>query len=176
MRKSVAIVGTLDSKGEEHFFLKEVIESKGYSTITIDIGTTGLSNFPPDFSVSKLINIKEAERSRMVEAVIEKAREIVLDLYHKGEIGAIISAGGGTGTFMGTSIMKILPLGVPKFMVSTVASRDMSQTIGTKDITIMHSVVDMLGLNSISRLILTRAAGAICGMMSVSRCLYKLVS
>lgn len=168
MKKSVAIVGTLDSKGEEHLFLKEVIESKGYTTVTIDVGTTGLSNFPPDFSVSKLINIKEAERSRMVEAVIEKARELILSLYHQGEIGAIISAGGGTGTFMGTSIMKILPLGVPKFMVSTVASRDMSQTIGTKDITIMHSVVDMLGLNSISRLILTRAAGAICGMMSTS--------
>jgi len=168
MKKSVAIVGTLDSKSEEHFFLKEVIESKGYSTITIDIGTTGLSKFTPDFSMSKLISTKEMERSYIVEAIIEKAREIVLDLYHKGEIGAIISAGGGTGTFMGTSIMKILPLGVPKFMVSTVAARDMSQTIGTKDITIMHSVVDMLGLNSISRLILTRAAGAVCGMMSVS--------
>ena len=166
MKKSVAIVGTLDSKGEEHLFLKEVIESKGYSTITIDLGTTDVLKFSPDFSVSKLLDIKETERSHMVEAIIEKARELILDLYHQGKIGAIISAGGGTGTFMGTSIMKILPLGVPKFMVSTVASRDMSQTIGTKDITIMHSVVDMLGLNSISRLILTRAAGAVCGMMS----------
>ena len=168
MKKSVAIVGTLDSKGEEHLFLKEVIESKGYSTITIDVGTTGLSNFPTDFSVSKSINIKEMERSHMVEAIIDKAKELILDLFHQGKIGAIISVGGGTGTFMGSSIMKILPLGVPKFMVSTVASRDMSQTIGTKDITIMHSVVDMLGLNSISRLILARAAGAVCGMMSVS--------
>ena len=166
MNKSVAIVGTLDSKGEEHLFLKEVIESKGYSTITIDVGTTGLSNFPPDFSVSKSINIKEMERSQMVQAIIKKARELILDLFHQGKIGAIISAGGGTGTFVGTSIMKILPLGVPKFMVSTVASRDMSQTIGTQDITIMHSVVDMLGLNSVSRLILARAAGAVCGMMS----------
>ena len=168
MKKSVAIVGTLDSKGEEHLFLKEVIESKGYLTITIDIGTTGLSKFSPDFSVSKSINIKGMERSSMVEAIIEKAKELILDLSHQGKIGAIISVGGGTGTFMGTSIMKVLPLGVPKFMVSTVASRDMSQTIGTKDITIMHSVVDMLGLNSISRLILAKAGGAVCGMMSVS--------
>jgi len=166
MRKSIAIVGTLDSKGEEHLFLKEFIESRGYSTITIDVGTTGSSKFPPDHSVCKLIYIKEMERSLMVEAIIRKAREVILDLYHQGKIGAIISVGGGTGTFVGTSIMKILPLGVPKFMVSTVASRDMSQTIGTKDITIMHSVVDMLGLNSISRLILARAAGAVCGMMS----------
>ena len=168
MRKSVAIVGTLDSKGEEHLFLKEVIESKGYSVITIDVGTTDVYKFTPDFSVSKLIHTDKMERSQIVEAIIEKAKELILDLYHQGKIGAIISAGGGTGTFMGTSIMKILPLGIPKFMVSTVASRDMSQTIGTKDITIMHSVVDMLGLNSISRLILARAAGAVCGMMSVS--------
>ena len=166
MKKSIAIVGTLDSKGAEHLFLKELIESKGYSAITIDVGTTGSSKFPPDHSVCKLIHIKEMERSLMVEAIIRKAREVILDLYHQGKIGAIISVGGGTGTFVATSIMKILPLGVPKFMVSTVASRDMSQTIGTKDITIMHSVVDMLGLNSISRLILARAAGAVCGMMS----------
>ncbi len=166
MRKSIAVVGTLDSKGEEHLFLKKIIESRGYTTITIDVGTSGSSKFPPDLSVSKLIHIKEMERSVMVEAIIRKAREVVLDLYHQGKIGAIISVGGGTGTFVGTSIMKILPLGVPKLMVSTVASRDMSQTIGTKDITVMHSVVDMLGLNSISRLILARAAGAVCGMMS----------
>ncbi len=166
MRKSIAIVGTLDSKGEEHLFLKKIIESRGYTTITIDVGTSGSSKFPPDLSVSKLIHIKEMERSLMVEAIIRKAREVILDLYHQGKIGAIISVGGGTGTFVGTSVMKILPLGVPKLMVSTVASRDMSQTIGTKDITIMHSVVDMLGLNSISRLILARAAGAVCGMMS----------
>ena len=169
MRKSVAIVGTLDSKGEEHLFLKEVIEAKGYSTITIDIGTTGLSAFTPDFSASKLIGTRMTERTHMIRAVIEKASELVLSLYGRGKIGSIISAGGGTGTFMGTSIMKVLPLGIPKLMVSTVASRDMSQTIGTKDITVMHSVVDLLGLNSLSRLILRRAAGAVCGMMAGSR-------
>jgi len=165
MKKCIAIVGTLDSKSEEHLFLKEAIESSGCSTITIDVGTTGLSKFSPDFSVSNSIVTKDMDRSGMVEAVVEKAKELVYDLYHQGKIGAIISAGGGTGTFMGTSIMRVLPLGVPKLMVSTVASRDMSQTIGTKDITIMHSVVDMLGLNSLSRLVLSRAAGAVCGMM-----------
>ena len=165
MNTSVAIVGTFDSKGEEHLFIKEVIESKGYLTTTIDVGTTGLSAFSPDFSVSKTIKIEHMDRSHMVEAIVEKAKELVCDLYDQGKIGAIVSAGGGTGTFMGTSIMKVLPLGVPKVMVSTVASRDMSQTIGTKDITIMHSVVDMLGLNSLSRVVLARAAGAVCGMM-----------
>ncbi len=166
MMQSIAIVGTLDSKGEEHLFLKETVESKGYATITIDVGTTGVSPFLPDYSVSKGIDSNGADRSRIIEAVIEKAAKLVLDLYREGKIGGMISAGGGTGTFIATSVMKVLPLGFPKVMVSTVASRDMSQVIGTKDITIMHSVVDMLGMNSISRLILARAAGAICGMMT----------
>jgi len=165
-KKSVAIVGTMDSKGPEHLFLKKTIESMGHKTITIDIGTAELTGFKADFSVSGLIGNKKSDRSSIIESIIEKAKEIVLDLFHKGKIGAVISAGGGTGTFMATSIMKVLPLGVPKFMVSTVASRDMSQVIGTKDITIMHSVVDFLGVNSISRIILEKAAGAVCGMSS----------
>ena len=165
-KKTVAIVGTMDSKGSEHLFLKKVIESMGHKTITIDIGTTELIGFRPDFSVSRLIGNKQTDRSGMIESIIEKTKEIVLDLFHKGKIGAVISAGGGTGTFMATSIMKVLPLGIPKFMISTVASRDMSQVIGTKDITVMHSVVDLLGVNSISRIILERAAGAVCGMAS----------
>ena len=88
------------------------------------------------------------------------------ELHETGKLGGAVALGGGTGTHIGTGVLRTLPLGVPKLMVSTVASRDMSQVIGTKDITIMHSVVDMLGMNSISRLVLTNAAGAICGMMS----------
>ena len=165
-KKTVAIVGTMDSKGSEHLFLKKVIESMGHKTITIDIGTTELTGFRPDFSISRLIRNKQTDRSRMIESIIEKTKGIILDLFRKKKIGAVISAGGGTGTFMATSIMKVLPLGIPKFMISTVASRDMSQMIGTKDITIMHSVVDLLGVNSVSRIILERAAGAVCGMAS----------
>ncbi|MFO8164558.1 MAG: Tm-1-like ATP-binding domain-containing protein [Desulfatiglandales bacterium] len=165
-KKPVAILGTMDSKGPEHLFLKRLIESMGHKTITIDIGTTEVTSLTPDVSISGLIENKKTDRSRMIESIVEKAKGIVLDMFHKGEIGAIISAGGGTGTFMATSIMKVLPLGIPKFMLSTVASRDMSHVIGTKDITVMHSVVDLLGLNSISRLILERAAGAVCGMAS----------
>lgn len=165
-KKSVAIVGTMDSKGPEHLFLKELIESMGRKTITIDIGTTKDHSIKADFSVSGLIENKKIDRSFMIDSIVEKAKMIVFDLFQKNEIGAVISAGGGTGTFMATSIMKVLPLGVPKLMISTVASRDMSQVIATKDITLMHSVVDFLGVNSISRVILERAAGAVCGMLS----------
>jgi uncharacterized protein (UPF0261 family) len=94
-----------------------------------------------------------------------RAQELIKELYEKKVIGGIISAGGGTGTHLGTSIMRVLPLGVPKVMVSTVASRDMKKIVGTKDITMMHSVVDLLGVNSVSGGVLDRAAGAICGMV-----------
>ena len=86
-------------------------------------------------------------------------------LYENNEISGIISAGGGTGTYISTSIMHVLPLGVPKVMVSTVASRDMSETVGVKDITMMHSVSDILGINTVTGRILDNAAGAVCGMV-----------
>jgi uncharacterized protein (UPF0261 family) len=104
-------------------------------------------------------------RDEAISAMILEAEVEIKQLYNKGEISGIISAGGGTGTYLATRIMHGLPLGVPKVMVSTVASRDMSDTVGTKDITMMHSVVDLLGINSVSGRILENAATAICGMM-----------
>jgi uncharacterized protein (UPF0261 family) len=97
--------------------------------------------------------------------MIQEAKEKIYQLYREGEIGGIISAGGGTGTHICTSIMHELPLGAPKVMVSTVASRDMTQTVGTKDITMIHSVADLLGVNSISGMILDKAAAGICAMV-----------
>jgi uncharacterized protein (UPF0261 family) len=97
--------------------------------------------------------------------VIDRAERLIGKLHKDGEICGIISAGGGTGTHIGTSIMHALPLGIPKIMVSTVASRDMKKSVGTKDITMMHSVADILGVNSIIGDILDRAAGAIFGMV-----------
>jgi uncharacterized protein (UPF0261 family) len=104
-------------------------------------------------------------RDKAIQGVLMRAQGLVRQLHKKGEICGIISAGGGTGTHIGTSIMHVLPLGVPKIMISTVASRDMSRIVGTKDITMIHSVVDLLGVNSISGKILDKAAAAICGMV-----------
>ena len=97
------------------------------------------------------------------------AASIVKKLHNAGRLSGILSVGGGTGTHIGTGVMRSLPLGVPKLMVSTVASRDMSKLIGTKDITVMHSVVDILGLNPISRKILSNAVAAMAGMAFDSR-------
>jgi len=166
---AIAVVGTFDSKGEEHLFIRQAIERRGLKTLTINVGTKGPSTFPADLDlhaeVIKEGNAGPGSRDEAVQAILLRAREVIRDLYEKGEISGIISAGGGTGTHIGTSIMHVLPLGVPKVMVSTVASRDMAKTVGTKDITMMHSVVDLLGVNSISGGVLDRAAGAICGMV-----------
>ena len=166
---AIAVVGTFDSKGEEHLFLKERIEERGSRALTINIGTKGPSPFPADIDLYqemiKDLKGSAVSRDEAVQSILLRAQELMGELYQKEAISGIISAGGGTGTHLGTSIMHVLPLGVPKVMVSTVASRNMAKTVGTKDITMIHSVVDLLGINSLSGKILDRAAGAVCGMV-----------
>jgi len=162
---AIAIVGTFDSKGEEHLFLKDGIEKRGFRTLTISVGTKSPSPFQADFDLFEGIKGDgSVSRDQAIQATLLRAQGLIQELYDKGEICGIISAGGGTGTHLATGIMHVLPLGVPKVMVSTVASRNMAKIVGTKDITMMHSVVDLLGVNSISGMVLDRAAGAICGM------------
>lgn len=166
-KAAIAIVGTFDSKGEEHLFLKECIEGRGFSALTVNVGTKGPSPFRPDIDLYEDIQrLPSAQKSRdeAIQSTLQRAQELIQKLHEKGEISGVISAGGGTGTHLCASIMRVLPLGVPKVMVSTVASRDMKNTVGTKDITMMHSVADILGVNSILGHILDKAAGAICGM------------
>ncbi|MGD9349284.1 MAG: Tm-1-like ATP-binding domain-containing protein [Desulfobacterales bacterium] len=166
---AVAVVGTFDSKAEEHFFLKERIEHHGLGTLTINVGTAGPSPVAVDQDLFKTIieNDPSVRKSRdtAIAAMIDAARACVKSLYEQNEIAGMISAGGGTGTHIGTSIMHELPLGVPKVMVSTVASRNMAKTVGTKDITMVHSVADLLGVNSISGRILAVAAAGVSGMV-----------
>jgi uncharacterized protein (UPF0261 family) len=165
---AIAVVGTFDSKGEEHQFVREAIERRGFQTLTMHVGTKGPSPFKVDKDFyTELLQHRGRSQSRdeAIRAVISEAQKLVRELYSEGKICGMISAGGGTGTHLGTSIMRVLPLGVPKVMVSTVASRDMKDTVSTKDITMIHSVVDILGVNSILGIILDQAAGAMCGMV-----------
>jgi len=173
MNPSVVIVGTLDTKGEEVRYLKELIEAEGCSATVLDVGILHPPTVTADIRREQvaaeggttLERLLERKNRRLaVQTMIHGAAAIVQDLYRNGLLSAIIAVGGGTGTHIGTGIMRSLPLGVPKLMVSTVASRDMSDLIGTKDITVMHSVVDLLGLNSVSAKILGNAAAAIVGM------------
>ena len=165
---AIVIVGTFDSKGEEHLFLKKAIEGKGLPTLTINVGTGGPSPFPADLDLYRAVIKGNAalsgDRDAAIRTVLSEARRRIREFHDRGRVRGIISAGGGTGTHLGTGIMRALPMGIPKVMVSTVASRDMSVIVGTRDITMMHTVVDLLGVNSISGGVLDRAAAAVCAM------------
>jgi uncharacterized protein (UPF0261 family) len=168
-KPTIAVVGTFDSKAEEHFFLKNRIEQKGLNALTINVGTRAPSPAPVDLDLYRMVvenNTKvQDSRDKAIAAMIDAAKARIKKLYEDNEIAGMISAGGGTGTHIATRIMHELPLGVPKVMVSTVASRNMARTVGTKDITMMHSVADLLGVNSVSGRILDNAAAGICGMV-----------
>ena len=174
MPATVVIVGTLDTKGEEIGYVRQIIQESGCSTIIVDVGTLNLPKMEPDISRAQVAAavgttpeelLERADRRLAVQTMIDGGALTVKGLLDAGRLSGILSVGGGTGTHIGTGIMRSLPLGIPKLMVSTVASRDMSQLIGTKDIIMMHSVVDILGLNAISRRILANAASAIVGMV-----------
>jgi uncharacterized protein (UPF0261 family) len=159
---AIVVLGTFDSKGEEHLFLKRAIERRGHRVITVNVGTKGPSPWPPDVDLAP--SDKSLDRDRAVAQALDRGRRFVLKLHERGWLGGIISAGGGTGTHLCTGIMRALPLGVPKVMVSTVASRDMAPVVGTRDLTMIHSVGDLLGVNRVTGPILDRAAAAVCAM------------
>ena len=171
---SIAILGTLDSKSEEHSFLAERIHEHGHKTVFIDVGTGDNPKVEPDYSrydVAASIGLdldalmQRHDRGECVVAMSEAAPAFLAKLVGDGKVDGVISLGGGGGTAIGTAAMRALPIGFPKLMVSTVASGNTAHYMGTKDIVMMPSIVDVSGLNRISRTIFTRAAGAICGMV-----------
>ena len=165
---AIAVIGTFDSKAEEHQFLKSRIETHGLDVLTINIGTKSPAPVPVSLDLFPQVFDKSdaglSDRDAAIGAMIDTASEQVLGLFRSGRIQGLISAGGGTGTHLSTAIMRQLPLGVPKVMVSTVASRDMSDIVATKDIVMFHSVADILGVNTILGSILDQAAAAVCAM------------
>jgi uncharacterized protein (UPF0261 family) len=173
--KSIVIIGTLDTKGPEFFYLKEEIEKRGCSTITIDIGILGKSSYEPEINSSEVAEAggtdlealrKAGDRRKAIEVMMAGGRKILKKLFDQGRVAGIISMGGGGGTLAATNIMRSLPIGIPKIMISTIASGDVSTYIKTSDILMMPSIVDISGINQISRIIFSNAAGAICGMAS----------
>lgn len=174
MQKTVAIVGTLDTKGAEYKFLKAQVEANGASTVVINTGIVGEPGFPPDISASEVAKaggadldelLKERDRGHSVAVMSQGAAVVVKDLYEKGKLHGVISMGGSAGTTIGTKAMRALPTGVPKLMLSTIASGDTRPYVDVKDITMVNSVVDISGINRLSRRILINAAAAIAGMV-----------
>ena len=175
MAKTVGIVGTLDTKGMEFQFIKERIEASGTSTCVVNTGILGEPSFEPDVSAGEVAEAggtslqalqDGGDRGVAVAAMAEGAAKIIAQLQSDGKIDGIISLGGSAGTTIGTTAMRAVPVGVPKIMVSTLASGDTSPYVDTKDVSMMYSVVDIAGINSLSRQILANAAGAIVGMVN----------
>ncbi len=171
---TIAVLGTLDSKGPEHAFVAERIRAAGHETLLIDVGSGAPPTVEPDISrdeVAAADGIDLAalaarhDRGECVSAMSEAAPVLLSRLAGEGRIHGVISLGGGGGTAIATAAMRALPLGFPKLMVSTLTAGNTAPYLGTKDIVMMPSIADVAGLNRLSRTLFARAAGAICGMV-----------
>lgn len=173
----IYVIGTFDTKASEACFIADAIRGNGAEAILIDVGTLELPQAEPDIKRSEVAAhhpngadavLRHRDRGSAVTAMSLALRAFLLDAYRSGKCSGVIGLGGTGGTALIASAMRGLPIGFPKLMVSTVASGDTSSYIGTSDITMMFSVVDVAGLNRISRQIYKNAAAAIAGMTRVT--------
>ena len=171
---TIAVLGTLDTKGHEHAFVAERIRARGHDVLLIDVGTGGEPAVAPDIpralvaaaaGVDLPALLARGDRGECVTAMAKAAPRLLERLVAEGRIQGVIALGGGGGTAIASAAMRPLPIGFPKLLVSTLASGNTAPYVGTSDLTMMPAVVDVKGLNRISRTILARAAGAICGMV-----------
>jgi len=174
---TIALLGTMDTKGDEHEFVATQIRARGHKTLIIDVGTAEPPRLKPDITREEMARLagldlpallSRHDRGECVAAMAGAAALVLPKLQSEGRIDGAISLGGGGGTAIATAGMRALPLGFPKLMVSTLASGNTAQYVGVKDIVMFPAIVDVAGLNRISRTILTRAAGAICGMVEAT--------
>lgn len=175
---TIAILGTMDTKGDEHAYVAELIRQRGHQVLVIDVGTLGEPRLKPDIRRSEVTVaagvdfaalIAKKDRGEAVAAMSRGAPVVLARLAEEKRIDGVISLGGGGGTAIATAAMRALPIGFPKLMVSTLASGNVAPYVGVKDIVMFPSIVDVAGLNRISRQLLARAVGAICGMVETAR-------
>jgi uncharacterized protein (UPF0261 family) len=176
MKRTVLLIATFDTKEQEAQFLIRCIRARGVEVLTMDAGILSPAGIPVDVDQRRVARrggksledlLAAGDKGACLFNMIRGAEILTAELYEQGRFHGVISIGGGQGTDIGCSAMRCLPTGVPKLMVSTVASgrATFGPFVGTKDITLMHSVADMQGLNFLTRRILENAAGAICGMV-----------
>jgi uncharacterized protein (UPF0261 family) len=175
MTGSVYAVATMDTKGQELLFLAESLREAGVPVVTVDVGTLNDPVAKPDFSRGTIAShhpdesrrssvLTQTDRGKAVEAMSHALESYLLAEWKSGAVAGVIGLGGSGGTALITRAMRALPVGLPKLMVSTVASGNTAPYVGSSDITLMYSVVDVAGLNSVSRRILANAAWAMAGM------------
>ncbi len=170
---TIAVLATLDTKGLEAAYLRKRIEAGGAEALLIDVGVVGEPGTPPDVTREAVAAAGGTPLAQLLEGptrqkaspvMIAGATKLLNELIAADEIDGVLGLGGTQGTSNGTAVMQALPYGFPKIMVSTVASGDTSAFVGIKDVTMMFSVSDILGLNPLTKKILANAAAAAVGM------------
>jgi uncharacterized protein (UPF0261 family) len=174
--KTIVVLATLDTKGREAQFLREQIEKFGDKALVVDTGVTGAPGTHPDITRQEVAEAGGMSLAKILEhpsrdiaapVMAEGATKIVTRLAEEGKVHGIVAMGGTQGTTLSTRVMRALPYGFPKVMVSTMASGNVAPWVDIRDITMMFSVTDIMGLNPVMRKILANAAGAVCGMANV---------
>lgn len=175
---TVIMLGCFDTKAEDFSYLYDRLLEQGVNVTAINTGVMGTTDlFPIDFEAEQVAraagtNLSElqnaGDRSVAVEKMGMGASHIISELLAEEKAQGAIGMGGGGGTYIAISAMQSIPMGVPKLCVTTLAAKDLTRQIGVKDITLMPSIVDVAGLNNISRMVIRQAAGAISGMMTAN--------
>ena len=178
MKKTVLLIGAFDTKGPEYAFVRQAILDQGCDVLTMNTGVLGETDlFPVDVSAAEVARAggttlealrRSNDRGEAMKAMSAGAPVQARALFERGRFDGILGMGGTGGTTVVTAAMRALPVGFPKVCVSTAAGGDVTAYVGTKDVTLIPSIVDVAGVNRISRLIFTRAAGAICGMVAAA--------
>lgn len=175
--KTIAVLGTFDTKGAEHRFVAGKIRERGHTPLLIDLGGHGQPQITADITREQAAEVAgidlnavraKNDRGAMVNAMAQAAPVMLAKLAAEHRIHGVVSLGGSGGTAIGTAAMRALPLGFPKVMVSTVAAGNVAPYLGVKDIVMFPSIVDVSGLNRFSRGVFTRAAAAVCAMAEAS--------
>jgi uncharacterized protein (UPF0261 family) len=169
--KTILLIGTLDTKGQEFAFVRNLIEARGHQVLLMNAGifeSTLQANIESEEvaqaggeSIADLRS--KQDRGHAISVMQKGGATLTRKLYEQGNIHGVLGLGGSGGTSLATAGMRVLPVGIPKLMVSTLASGDTAPYVDIKDITMMYSVVDIAGINRLSRQILANAAGMICG-------------
>jgi uncharacterized protein (UPF0261 family) len=174
--KTIALLATLDTKGAEVAYMRDLIVRRGHRALVIDSGLIGDPATEPDISNREVAQAggrsldelrARADRAEAAPVMTAGATQIIRGLVDKGDVHALVALGGTQGTTLSTAVMRALPYGFAKIMVSTMASGNVAPWVGTSDITMMYSVTDIMGLNPFMRRVLANAVGAACGMAEV---------
>jgi uncharacterized protein (UPF0261 family) len=175
---NVYMIATLDTKGLEAGFARERLRALGIQTKLIDVGSLGPPRTEADITREEVFHragssaeavLKLHDRGQAVELARTGAARLILEHHRLGKVAGVLALGGSAGTLIGTAAMRVLPLGIPKVMVSTLASGQTRQYVADKDIVMLNAVVDIAGVNRISRTVLDQAARAMAGLVTLPR-------